>query len=254
MAEMSDIDEIMYACGLDVLHPGGIEKTDEMARMCRIGRGTRTLDVGAGKGASACHLAGKYGCEVVGIDASEKMVAHAQETARRMGVADKALFQRADAQDMPFEDGAFDIVLSECTTTLLDKAKAFAEFLRVAKPGGRIGDLEMTWRKPPPEDFAERVESAWGGFTTMTLPEWEAFLKETGMVEVEAVDFSEESDFEAEIRKTLGLAGVLKMAWRLLRRPDLRRMMRPMSTRQWRDFVGYAYFVGKKPLARQGGG
>ncbi|MFQ6076142.1 MAG: hypothetical protein ACE5Z5_08420 [Candidatus Bathyarchaeia archaeon] len=39
MGRMADIDEFMYSCGLEVLHPGGLEKTDEMARMCGVGKG-----------------------------------------------------------------------------------------------------------------------------------------------------------------------------------------------------------------------
>ena len=48
MGQMADIDEIMYSCGLEILHPGGIEKTDEMARMCNIGDGKKVLDIGSG--------------------------------------------------------------------------------------------------------------------------------------------------------------------------------------------------------------
>ena len=50
MGKMADIDEMMYSCGLDIVHPGGIEKTDEMTRMCKIGRGKRILNIGSGKG------------------------------------------------------------------------------------------------------------------------------------------------------------------------------------------------------------
>ena len=50
--------------------------------------------------------------------------------------------------NLPFEDESFDIVLTECTTTLLvDKEKAFSEFIRVTTPGGYIGDLEMIWNE-----------------------------------------------------------------------------------------------------------
>ena len=97
MGKMADIDEMMYSCGLDILHPGGIEKTDEMARMCKIGKGKRVLDIGSGKGVTACYLAQKYGCEVVGVDLSERMIEYAREMARRKGLADKVSFRRADA-------------------------------------------------------------------------------------------------------------------------------------------------------------
>jgi len=74
MGKMADIDEMMYSCGLEILHPGGIEKTDEMASMCKIGKGKKVLDIGSGKGVTACYLAQKYGCEVVGVDVSERML------------------------------------------------------------------------------------------------------------------------------------------------------------------------------------
>ena len=40
MSSMADADRIMYECGLEVLHPGGMEKTDEMARACGVGPAT----------------------------------------------------------------------------------------------------------------------------------------------------------------------------------------------------------------------
>jgi len=74
MTKTADIDEMMYKCGLDVLHPGGLQKTDEMARMCHISLDKIVLDIGAGRGATACHLARKYGCKVTAIDASDRRI------------------------------------------------------------------------------------------------------------------------------------------------------------------------------------
>ncbi len=91
MVRMADIDEFMYSCGLEVLHPSGLEKTDEMAAMCMVGEGKTVLDVGSGKGVTACYLAEKYGCEVVGIDISEKMVAYARELALRKGLGSRVV-------------------------------------------------------------------------------------------------------------------------------------------------------------------
>lgn len=156
MSRIASIDEVMYSCGLEVLHPGGVRKTDEMARMCRIGRGMRILDIGCGKGVTACYLAQKYDCEVIGVDLSGRMVEYARKAARRKGLANRVSFRRVDACNLPFEDESFDIVLAECKTVLLDKEKAFPEFLRVLKSNGYVGDLEMIWRKPPPKKLVER--------------------------------------------------------------------------------------------------
>ena len=86
MVKMADVDEFMYSCGPDILHPGGLEKTDEVARACGVEVGKRILDIGSGKGVTACYLAENYGCEVVGVDALERMVEYARELARRKGL------------------------------------------------------------------------------------------------------------------------------------------------------------------------
>ena len=171
MGKIADIDEMMYSCGLEILHPGGIGKTDEMARMCKIGKDKKVLDVGSGKGVTACYLSEKYECEVVGVDTSKRMVEYAKEMTKKRGLDDRVSIRRADAYNLPFEDGSFDIVLAECTTVLLDKQKAFSEFLRVTKRGGYIGDLEMSWQKLPTKELVDRVYDVWEGFRTMTLEE-----------------------------------------------------------------------------------
>ena len=80
MGKMADIDEITYSCGLEILHPG---RTDEMVRMCKISKDKKVLDIGSGKGITACYLAQKYGCEIIGIDLSERMIEYAREMARK---------------------------------------------------------------------------------------------------------------------------------------------------------------------------
>ena len=249
MGRMADIDEIMYSCGLEVLHPGGIEKTDEMARMCRIGQNKRVLDIGSGKGTTACHLTEKYTCEVVGLDLSERMIGYAKDMAKKKGLDDRVSFRRANAHNLPFEDESFDIVLAECTTTILNKEKAFSEFLRVARHGGYIGDLEMTWQKPPPERLADKVYNVWDGFRTMTLEGWKEFYESMGLVDVRTVDFSVTiPDMEKAMEKELGVKGMIKMSFRLMLHPDLRRAMSEYYRifRDYADYIGYGYVVGMK--------
>ena len=103
---------------------------------------------------------------------------------------------------MPFEDESFDIVLAECTTVLLDKERAFSEFLRVLKLGGYLDDLEMIWKKPLPKELVDKVYEVWEGFRTMTLDEWKDFFERMGLVEVKAVDFSEIPNMEKAMMKS----------------------------------------------------
>ena len=251
MRKMADVDEFLYSCGIEILHPGGLEKTDEMAKMCKIGKGKRVLVIGCGKGITACYLAQKYDCEVVGIDVSEKMVNYARELAKKKKLDNKVSFRVADAHNLPFEDESFDMVIAECTTVVLNKEKAFREFLRVLKPGGYIGDLEMAWKKQPPKELVRRTYEVWGGFKTMTLEEWRKFFENLGLVEVKAIDFSNEiPDMEKAFRRELGFKGMIKMACKLLLRPDLLKTMSVYMKifKEYKDYIGYGYIVGRKPL------
>jgi SAM-dependent methyltransferase len=73
------------------------------------------------------------GCHVVGVDFSPAMLAVARKRAR------KATFIEADAQNLPFGDGEFDVVVSNLGVCHVpDQPRALAEARRVLRSGGRF--------------------------------------------------------------------------------------------------------------------
>jgi SAM-dependent methyltransferase len=89
----------------------------------------RTLDLGCGEGRVGAELA-RRGHSVVGIDSSPAMVEMARER-------HEALV--ADAAALPFEDGAFDLVVAYMSVMNLDDPEAgVREAARVLEPGGRF--------------------------------------------------------------------------------------------------------------------
>jgi 2-polyprenyl-6-hydroxyphenyl methylase/3-demethylubiquinone-9 3-methyltransferase len=97
-------------------------------------RGQRTLDVGCGGGILAEEFA-RLGCDVTGIDPSEKSLAAARAHAREAGLAID--YRQGTGERLPFPDAAFD--LAYCCDVLEhveDLAKVIAEVSRVLKPGG----------------------------------------------------------------------------------------------------------------------
>jgi SAM-dependent methyltransferase len=98
----------------------------------------RALEIGAGTGYFSLNLlqAGVVQ-EATCTDISPGMVSVLGANAERLGLRVKTA--RADAESLPFADGAFDLVLGHAVLHHLpDLERAFAEFHRVLQPGGRI--------------------------------------------------------------------------------------------------------------------
>ena len=107
-----------------------------LAELLRPMRGGRYLDVGCGTGDDALALAARYGVEILGVDASEAMVAEA----RRRGLAQAFV---ADAHVLPFDDASFDgCAADRVFQHLEDPVAALAELVRVTRPGGRIATAD----------------------------------------------------------------------------------------------------------------
>lgn len=99
--------------------------------------GQKVLDVACGSGTAALVAARRY-CEVTGIDYVPELIERARKRSEAGGL--KADFLVADAQNLPFPDNTFDVVLSVYGVQFApDQEKAAAEMLRVCKPDGKIG-------------------------------------------------------------------------------------------------------------------
>lgn len=95
--------------------------------------GNRLLDLACGTGIVA-RLAAEEGVPVIGGDINPGMLAVATDRAEGLHV----VFQQADAQALPFEDGSFDALICQQGLQFFpDRTVAIAECLRVLRPGGR---------------------------------------------------------------------------------------------------------------------
>ena len=105
--------------------------------------GMEILDLAAGTGASSIPLH-KAGASVISADFSEGMLDAGRKRNPQLN------FLKADALNLPFESGRFDVVtISFGLRNTVDFDKALAQMLRVTKPGGRLVVCEFsqpTWR------------------------------------------------------------------------------------------------------------
>lgn len=152
---------------------------DRVLRNAGLSAGETLLDVGAGDGLiafGALELVGEEG-RVIFSDVSRDLLAHSRSLAGELDVLHRCEFVRASADDLStLRDASVDAVTTRSVLIYVKaKRRAFEEFHRVLKPGGRLSIFEpinsFTYPEPPDlfggidvtavADLAERVKAAY---------------------------------------------------------------------------------------------
>jgi SAM-dependent methyltransferase len=147
----SDIVRLLLG---DVFHPGGLELTGYLGTVVGLRSKDKVLDIACGRGASVVYLAKRFGCHVTGLDYGQDNILSAQNHASLENVSHLTTFRKGDAERLPFKDGSFDAVISECSfCTFPDKTTAAQEMARVLCRHGRLGMTDVVINGPLPEDI-----------------------------------------------------------------------------------------------------
>jgi ubiquinone/menaquinone biosynthesis C-methylase UbiE len=113
-----------------------------LAEAMDLRSGQKVLDVAAGNGNITLAAARRW-CDVTSTDYVDTLLARGRKRAEAEGLSVK--FEVADAESLPFPDGAFDAVVSTFGVMFTpDQERAAAEMLRVCRSGGRIGLANWT--------------------------------------------------------------------------------------------------------------
>jgi demethylmenaquinone methyltransferase/2-methoxy-6-polyprenyl-1,4-benzoquinol methylase len=114
----------------------GVLETERPARILDVATGTADLAV------EAMRLDPK---KVVGVDLSEEMLRRGREKVERLGLSDRIILQRGDAEKLPFSDNQFHAALVAFgVRNFQDLDKGLAEIRRVLRPGGMLVVLEFS--------------------------------------------------------------------------------------------------------------
>jgi len=151
--------------------------------MLALRPGESVLDVACGPGNFTRNFALAVGDGlVVGIDASETMLARAVRETESTNVA----YMRGDACALPFQDDAFDAICCFAALYLIDEPmRALDEIVRVLAPGGRLALLSSCNRGPLPAAVADAVVRPLSGVRIFARDELTGALRARGLSDIE---------------------------------------------------------------------
>ncbi len=149
---------------------------DEFISRLRLKAGDRVLDVACGSGNLAVPAA-RTGATVTGVDIATNLLEQARERAASEGLSIQ--FDEGDAEQLPYDDGSFDVVVTMYGAMFAPRPEMVAaELIRVCRSGGRIamanwtpagfiGQMFKTTAKhvPPPPAMPSPVK--WGDGETV---------------------------------------------------------------------------------------
>ena len=160
-------EDLEYPPELANVPEAAVESFAGVANPWKLGRlapGERVLDLGSGAGTDSLIAAQMVGPEghVTGIDMTPEMLAKARAAATELA-ADNVDFVEAEAEQLPFTDGSFDVVISNGVIDLIpDKDAVFSELFRVLMPGGRMQIADVTIQNPVSEEGRRNID-LWTG-------------------------------------------------------------------------------------------
>ena len=127
---------------------------DRLFAAAIVRRHDAILDLGTGTGTLARGFALR-GCQVTGLDPSQAMLDQARRIDSEAGVT--ITYVAGRAEELPFKDGAFDVVAAGQCWHWFDRARAAVEARRVLKDGGRIAIAHFDWI-PLPGNVVDATE------------------------------------------------------------------------------------------------
>lgn len=133
-------------------------------RIGSIHSGETVLDVGCGAGMDLLLAARRVGPtgKAIGVDMTDAMIESARASARAAGLRQVEV-RKGDATSLPVEDASVDAVISNGVLNLVpEKERAFAEIVRVLKPGGRFQVADILLDVELSEDARRNID-LWTG-------------------------------------------------------------------------------------------
>lgn len=218
-----------------VFPPGGEALYRQIGLLTDLRPGQVVLDAACGRGVATEFLARTYEVEAHGLDPDPVLVAEAERRTRTAGLEERLHFQASPLDDLPYQDGIFDVVVGEVgLATLADPARAVRELARVAKPMGCVVLVELIWTGHLDEERRETLVEHLGA-RPLLLMEWKQLLRDAGVVGLHVEDWS---DFSGPFRPPAAKGAFYDLAEIFTLRQKFSILRRAMQRWGWRGVRG----------------
>jgi SAM-dependent methyltransferase len=174
-----------------VFPPGGEALYRQIALQTELKPGQVVLDAACGRGMSTEFLASALGVEAYGVDPEPLFVDEAERRTRSTPYADRLHFQDGRLDDLPYQDGIFDLAIGEVgLASSVDPGKAIRELARVTRPMGAVALVQLIWTGDVDEARREILVEHLGA-RPLLLVEWKQHLRDAGIVDLHVEDWSD---------------------------------------------------------------
>jgi SAM-dependent methyltransferase len=168
--------------GVGGAHPGGLQLTKDLLAREEIDETMSILDAGCGTGQTSAYIAEQYRCHVTSLDCNKIMVDKARQ--RFLSLHLPIQVKKGSTENLPFDEGLFDIILSESVISFTDVSLTIPEFKRVLKPNGVLLAIEMVLEKSLSEEELNPIVNFYGVSPLLTEDEWCDFFQRAGFKQV----------------------------------------------------------------------
>lgn len=180
------------------------------------------------------------------------LIDDAKKLAKKNGVEDLIDFQVADATRLPFDDCEYDASIAQAMLVLIDdKISVIREALRVVKPSGVAGWIELTWQQEPTGQFMKQVSEvicAYCMLNVKMLDGWENLFIQSGASNLQTgINPMHISGFPGMIRDE-GLSNSIRITKKFLTDSKVRNRMNTMDKffKKNQNIFGYGIYTMTK--------
>ena len=174
----------------NAMGPHPLWQTEFLVQSIDLKPGMRVLDLACGKGMTSVFLACEFGVHVYAVDLwdapDEKW-----DNAKLFGVEHLITPIQADARNLPFAPGFFDVVICVNSYMYFGQDEAYlGNILKFLRPGGQIGIIQTSYVKDIDDGIPDYIHEFLGDelWTWKTLSWWRNLWEKDGLVSVSVAD------------------------------------------------------------------